>query len=230
MKPSIFRAKSQYLIPQGKSLVLWLDAANPLNNNTQYSDESAMSTWRDKSSYGNNVNQSTPADQPIFNTNVLNKLPGVRFDGNQYFVSSASPPWINSEVTLFLVAFAFDPAVFVLTGNDNFEIDAQSEQFQLQTSNVVVGSYEISSAFKILTLGRQTGNSKAYENGVQSGSTVTTSLSTPNGSSFYVGTRGDLAVPFDGYISELIMYNRLLTNNERSVVENYLSKKWGIAI
>src|SRR5690606_3873032 len=34
----------------------------------------------------------------------------------------------------------------------------------------------------------------------------------------------------NGYIAEIIIYNRLITNAEREDVEDYLSQKWGIEL
>ena len=65
--------------------------------------------------------------------------------------------------------------------------------------------------------------------------------STPaNSSTTLAATSGDLNIGvtkvgaenyyFKGYISEIIMFNRAITAEERKAVEKYLSKKWGIKL
>jgi hypothetical protein len=67
------------------NLVLWLYAGSLPQNNG-----SPVSTWTDKSGYGNHANQSTGDNQPTLQTNIMNGQPVVRFDGsisaNDYLV------------------------------------------------------------------------------------------------------------------------------------------------
>ena len=58
------------------TLVLWLDANNILG-----SDGSPVSSWNDKSGWGNNATQTTPVNQPTLQTVELNGQSTVRFDG-----------------------------------------------------------------------------------------------------------------------------------------------------
>ena len=75
------------------------------------------------------------------------------------------------------------------------------------------------------------GTSGEATNGV-SNAAPNTSTATSTGSLF-VGRHGATAgtnVYFNGYIGELIIYDRNLKKEERQAVETYLGKKWGVAL
>jgi hypothetical protein len=43
-----------------------------------------------------------------------------------------------------------------------------------------------------------------------------------------VGNRGSLSQPFDGWIGEILLFDRFLTINERNALISFLNAKWGI--
>jgi hypothetical protein len=49
-----------------------------------------------------------------------------------------------------------------------------------------------------------------------------------NGNAFYIGTRSDKVTNFTGVISEVIVYNKVLTSTERQFSEGYLAWKYNI--
>lgn len=72
-----------------------------------------------------------------------------------------------------------------------------------------------------------------FQNGATEGQATTTS--TPNLSvttSLFLGKDGtsDTNVFFNGYIGELIIFDRALKKEERQSIEAYLGKKWGISM
>ncbi len=77
-----------------------------------------------------------------------------------------------------------------------------------------------------------------FQNGVHGTADATTAgaFNAPpnvsNTGSLFVGKHGSsaLAVYFNGYIGELIIYDRNLKKEERQSVETYLGKKWGVAL
>jgi hypothetical protein len=52
------------------------------------SNDTAISSWSDRSRFSNNATQSTPANQPTFKTNILNGNSGVNF--NLHFINFSS--------------------------------------------------------------------------------------------------------------------------------------------
>ncbi len=71
----------------------------------------------------------------------------------------------------------------------------------------------------------------SYINGAASGNAANPLSSISSDSSALAIGRGRTVTRyFKGYISEIIMYNKALTKEERKSVEKYLGKKWGIAV
>lgn len=50
------------------------------------------------------------------------------------------------------------------------------------------------------------------------------------GSYIYLGTRGDQVTSFNGVISEVLIYDRVLGTSELNAVNAYLASKWGITV
>lgn len=73
---------------------------------------------------------------------------------------------------------------------------------------------------------------KIYVNGViKNTGTARTSIGQSQ-AALYIGRQKNWATDrtYKGYISEIIMYDRVLTTEERNSVEKYLGKKWGITL
>lgn len=106
-------------------------------------------------------------------------------------------------------------------GGEVFQVgDAFSTGFNISTTTPRIISY---------TIDRNNLNN-CYENGTLKFS-VSWAPPNPNYTNItmFIGKRGD-NVYFNGTISELIIYARVLTLDERKEVESYLSKKWAIKV
>jgi|688.fasta_scaffold676489_2 hypothetical protein len=81
------------------------------------SDNTAISTWSDRSGSANDVTQATGANQPVYRTGVLGGNGVVRFDGSNDFLES--PTIVKSQpYTSFLVNL---PKQFYSNYNEVFE-------------------------------------------------------------------------------------------------------------
>lgn len=212
------------------SLIGWWDAVDPNNNGTQLTNGSAMAAWKDKSGFGYDATQATGAQQPTYSFNAIAGLPGVLYSGNQWM----DTPTINyggASLTEFVVVLKTNASVpELITGNNNFEIDCQDTAYQIAPGANGVGAFSIFNIPSVLTMIRQSGNSMAFQNGVQSGFSNVSALSAINNSAFTLGTRNDRAVPLIGYIAEVLLYNRALSSSERNKIELYLGNKWGLPV
>lgn len=73
----------------------------------------------------------------------------------------------------------------------------------------------------------------SYVNGVIDINNVTLASAFTTPTAFFVGnysTAGAFANPWQGYISEVIVYDRVLKSEERKSIETYLGKKYGIKV
>jgi hypothetical protein len=216
---------------------LWLDAADPT---TLVLNGSNVTNWFDKSGNGfAAVSQFTPATlvQSSFggNTNLL-------FNGaSRYFCPTTAIS--NAGYTIFTVqnttsagggggssgyqrVINADPYVFVgvsngyvatFTGSGSSwnDVALNTPQFYNVNTNVLV-SMSVSNA--VLT---------PYVNGI-AGTTKTGT--TGAFSNFYIGdySNASSVQPWYGNISEIIVYNGILSTSQRQQVEGYLSWKWGL--
>src|SRR5262245_29682685 len=91
-----------------------------------------VSAWADQSGNGNNVTNTTAANQPLWLDNTLNGLPVVRFDGANDELSSLSNVNLTNGLSIFIIArnavrkdynglFRIDPGPFALSQHADLE-------------------------------------------------------------------------------------------------------------
>lgn len=74
-------------------------------------------------------------------------------------------------------------------------------------------------------------NIKLYTNGAADTLTASTATVTTPTAGFFIGAKdASLTSPFLGYISEIIIYDNFLKDDDREAIEQYLGKKYGIKI
>lgn len=74
--------------------VLWLRA----DSSVVYDGSNRVSQWMDVSGNGNHVTQTNTANQPLFQSNVINSKPSIYFDGSsgKYFLNNTTANLVNS--------------------------------------------------------------------------------------------------------------------------------------
>lgn len=204
--------------------LIWLDAndiTTLFNNQTTNSanqitgNGQTMQLWKNKGTSGSNIIWSSGI---TYNTSTPNSgtYPSLR-------LNSISTTTITAGVTsIFFVASFAGGSVYGnfpgLLGNGG-------------ASNYLYGARNATS------VGGQLTNANYYING-----NLTTavpninalaiieiySTSTTNLSNAQIG-RGDSQDIWNGYVSEIIMFNTVLTDAQRQIIEGYLAQKWGLA-
>jgi len=241
------------------SCTLWLDAADPFNNGTSPGNGSGISTWYDKSGYGNNAN--VQYGSPYYNTTGLNGLPTIVMPGT---TSPTNPtcffgnitPNKGTTVTILMVGY-----MNIAQTAGNSRIVALGKIRNLVYNNVnYIAMYRngknivpersgasgnppdtINSAYtnKPLLYGGWCDGGTMYAT-AQQGNYTTISTVGSSGNFNYVNySLGDeLAVnytsnwnyptPFNGTLSEVMIFSTNLSDAQRQTVEGYLSWKWGL--
>lgn len=228
-----------------KDLVLWyetsLDASFPADQNIEGTQISAWYEINPQKQIKNNATQSSSSRRPIFRDNVVNGLPVLRFDGSNDYFDFDGSSLLNANYTIFAVAQR-------RSGSDwNFFISGSS--CSSSTDNLMVGymsSYALQSHCgggsgdvhftlssysapipKVFTAWfSQSVGKKLRINGV---TPITNSDKTPV-TSFVGASIGKYAYYYSGDISEIIIFNRDLNDEERLAVEKYLSQKYAISM
>jgi hypothetical protein len=207
----------------------------------------SVSVWPDESGNGHDATQTVQANQPS----------GVQEDGNacksafeffaNRFFNFNLPIDGWSQMTVFLVAkSAVDP----LSGTYPSEAAAIFWNENASWGNTFVTPYQADVAFRFGTT--QANNQPVYTRPVAIGQDFTITRAVHNGSNDSLYVNGLLALSqgnkssvlngttgagfigqgfnntfFNGEISEILVYNRVLSANEAASVESYLRNKFG---
>ena len=220
-------------LPVKQGCVTWLDGAD--DDVFSYSSGTLVSQWRDKSGNDNHVNQSTTSSQPTRNR-TLNSKSVVDFDGSNDSLSSSNSLTLSSGHTMFAVTLidAFSSDAGLISINNQL-----SNGITIHTSGLAYfyfgsGGYNTTQSVStstsyILTkvwTGATSGNRISYKNGTQGYSTGTMANSNSTG----VLRLGQQSTYYNGYIAEVVIYNRELSQDEITKVHNYLQNKWNISV
>ena len=235
-----------------KDLSMWYETSlDESFDNAEESDATAITNWYDmnlQSSYKINASQTTVANKPKYSENIFNGLPGIYFDGIDDYIIVNSAGISGKGLSIFMVAQRKALSTFqgLLAGiNSSTTTDDASNagafqafyDFNNGAYTTLSGGVWYSSVSQtvprdntpyIISTFFNATNNIAYLN-TNTGTTVVGSASF-NVDRLYIGCRFVNTPTFfyNGYIAELIIFNRALNTEERLAVNAYLSKKYAI--
>lgn len=233
--------------------VLWLDASD---DTTIIKDGSNLvSQWDDKSGQGNNATQGTGVEQPVYGSNTINGRNVLTFDdtnSENMLISSFGSFMSGSDkvCTVFTVFKHRETASQYMWGFGRSTNDAPIYAAQISSSQTYkpqkrddASSIKTPEGSTAITTGTayiaaqvidSTGTDvDVYINGTQDIAAGDIDVGTTTIDEFMVGGVPFASAPFlpwNGDIGEIIIYNRSLSTEEITQVNNYLSNKWGISI
>lgn len=233
-----------------KNIMLWSEATSASSITDSEADNGlAVTTWYDinpTSTQKNNFSGSSSA-RPFYTTNCMNSLPCLRFDGSDDLMTFDGTSMVNSDYTVIIVEQRRNNASsnFFIAGNVHAVNQMLHLGYRTNTSltfaqigndfDMTVAAYS-SPTPKIHVFRYSSANGKNhYLNGAVTLNNSSTEAKT--GLSAYSGARigsatfdGPSNVFFNGDISEVIIFTRAITTEERQSIQTYLGKKWGIAV
>jgi len=184
--------------------------------------------WGDNSPVANHGNQTTSGSRPIFKTGIRNGHPALLFDG--------------TDDCLLLTSFGLtDFSAFIAcsqTGDNGWMGRTSANEPQLrmgQSAASKISTFDGTNNPQSSTLGVALGNWSVleylrssstvsfYQNGTAYG-TGTFSLTPANFDE--VGAVIVNAIPVNGYIGEIVVYDSALNATDRGLVETYLLSRW----
>jgi hypothetical protein len=194
-------------------------------------DGSSVTTWDDSSSANHDFTQGTAGSRPTYQTNELNGLPVVRFDGTDDSMLggdlSASFP---SAATLFTVYTTRDTEYSVYdhetndgfwregtTGNGYFRCFRSARINGYPATMPATGSHQF-------TLLSSAATYNAWLDGADKGAQAAAYMA---GAGHIIGLNGGSGYS-DIDIAEVLVYNSALSAPNRALVETYLNDKWGL--
>lgn len=252
--PTLFLPTPRPFLPNEiTSLRLWYDAADV--NTVQLSSGNNISVWRDKSGFRYNAVQTTPANQPTYNTGnsvIFNGTsssfiatdPDIR-PTNVYMVMSSYPAALSgaSSRTLFRKGVSGSTLEFFIREQYNTTVTPNQYYYDFfvasGTTNFIYSTTPNSNQFVAWNQNRRFILEATFTFGsplsiLIDGTTAPgTATGTPAGqnnltSNMYIGVEQTAATYFGGEYNEVLMFNQGLSVSDRQKVEGYLAWKWGI--
>ena len=221
-------------------LRLWLRADQGVSKDAA----GKVSGWADQSRYGNAASQSSANKQPLFVSSAVNGRPGLRFDGvDDFFTLGASPSLVTPDLTIFVVA-SFksrftSPMLSRAVGpgpNNKWIFSYDGSGLKFVVSNNTSTGQSLESRYywprdqaEILSLTKTNREYQFFRSGTRYG-VQKASLDVPAiDSDFRIGQAEDKFY-LHGDMAEVVIYDRVLSVEERQAVENYLALKYALPI
>ena len=230
-----------YFNPQSVSgCCVWLDSADPVSfNSGGITNGTTITTWNDKSGVGQSI---TVAGTPVWNSTTLNSSPSVNLTNGRFsgvFTNTLS----NFTFTAFIITSlnsyptgGYPCLAFQNTPSGSF-LRVLDYAGAFRYYNFLTGGFGLSTTASLTTpfLWSTTYNGSTsaylYYNGSNTANSTAASSPGCNAAYFYLGTEpGDIpgVNSWPGYVSEVVVYNSVLTQTARQQVEGYLAQKWGL--
>lgn len=235
-------------------LQIWYDGSvNTYLQPTNRVDNEKITQWNDKSAFAHNLNPVGGSQdvRPTYRTNQLNSLSTIQFDGND---TSDSNPFTVSQgltgATLFVVSKFTNGAnsteEFVVSldegdlgfgknssnayllrmtdtagGAARAEATAGTVDTNYHIQSIIYDGTESSNADKLRFRLDQSNVALSFSGNVASSTSLTNNA-------FIAGADEDETNTYTGFIGEIILYSRTLTEGEITSVETFLSNKWNL--
>ncbi len=240
-----------------RGLMLWLEPTMDKSfTDSQEVDTTALTTWNDVNPQLTTTNAFTASSAAItYKASSINSLPAVAFGADNTAFSGTVLNSPNNALTIFYVArvttLAAEQAVFYnglkstngwgasysssTAGVTKFWYGASSTNSGTSVSQVNQADIICITAAPNSVLGAAVASPAviSYKNGTVDLSSTTTSDNwvTPTANMFIGNsTASSTATDFNGDISEIIIFDNVLSSSDRKEVEKYLSKKYAIAV
>ena len=234
-----------------ESLTLWLETsfASSVESSGKIENNARILRWKDISPLKPvtkrlDLQQATQANQPQYKEDVINGLPLLYFSGNSTnfleFTNGASQNVVLADIfqqnqaTIFLV-YMFDSSsagrkIVSFGVNDvvNFGYNASKIEMRFN-NNATEGNNSLQQKkLQILTGIKTASNIFLYLNGNIRGTVSDSSAISDDNFGIASNMRIRVGENFKGWLGEVLVFNKSLTEKERIKVEQYLLKKWRI--
>lgn len=247
------------------NVYMWLETTSTKSFNNESPDDSAtltttgIGTWYDINPHPLTRKNATgyTVDGPKYYLKCINRLPCLRFDGVDDYMTFTATDFGNHDYSIFIIEQRRQDASNQIIGTSTSPITNTSIEIGYDSSNKIVlsqggqsanaikftpspafGSYDDPiprlHSFIVSTLRSGSSQGNHYLNGTSTASSATTiGGGFANVTSYTTPTiganhNGTSFGYYGGDIGEIIIFTRALSKLERRSVEDYLLKKWHI--
>jgi hypothetical protein len=219
------------------NLKVWLRAGIGTNTLTA---GNKISTWSDLSGNGNDAVNATVSEQPVYQTNIINAQPVVRFDGSSSKLTLPTTTALgiqNSEYDIMIVARSASSAIqFLIAGatlsNHELHLNSVGARFIPSPAGLVDAGSNMEytdGSPRLFSVRASTGGAVIRING-ENKTIDTRNLIASDGSNILLGIRGDGSYALNGDIAEVMIFDTLLTLSRRQELESMLAARYGMSI
>jgi len=236
-QPTVTLAAGAPIPASGVALWLIADDAKP-------AADGKLASWSNTAVAGVTATADKPELQPAVIANALNGHAVVRFDGenNMLTTNIDISPARMPESTIFAVfsskTDAADP-LRKLYGDDNGDYDravgldnrAEGKNYAVFTGNGVQADFVLKANETYVTADQFTKTDfSSWVDGKPALSKVAASWAEALPNLYLGGSGTSFHEPWQGDLAEVIVYGRVITDQERVQVEDYLAKKYNVTI
>mgnify|MGYP001570323389 CR=1 FL=1 len=238
MPEAVFGLPSAKVIwtPRNETGLVFECDARDLPQDGFNTDGAAVSRWRDLSGKGMNAVQSTGSLQPLFKTNILSGLPGVKGDGTDDFLTASGLGALltNSAGSLFAVATINGDTQYGLCATHNsldaywrFASDGGAYWGIFRGARLTNANSMPSSGSYIFCITSGAAGYRFFQNGV---TILSTTTSWNAGTDLRLFVEGGNAGYFSGYLHHLLVFDNELSASQLSRVTQYLNSIWKVFV
>ena len=209
--------------------IAWLDATDPSANGSQPNNGDLISSWVDKTGKASAAEDTNPANQPVFETNALNGLPAIRFDNKAVGLQGTFSRSEGTALTIIIIGQfdegSLDKCLFEFNKGSAraFFIDRRYANNRYYDPALTRGRFNL---WKIENKGAV---AKVYENDtVIFDDSIDFNTDFVGEGSYVLGDDSTGGNRLSGYIGEILIFDRELTEGDTNTLTNYLRNKWAV--
>lgn len=211
--------------------VLWLKA-----DSLVLSDNDPVEIWEDDSGLGNDVNQATAGNRPTFKTNIVNGMPVVRGDGDDWLAHSGVVTSSEQHTIMIVVKVSGTNSAAPFYNGDTsgdgwgfFQSSGGDRGVLFGGSVLKTDGAPSATDFEIQTHTWNGSTSTLWVDGVEQ---VLTDPSfapiAPSGDTLVMGLAG--TNQWNGDVAEILVWDNVISTPAKDEAEAYLALKYGITI
>jgi hypothetical protein len=220
-------------------LKVWLKA----DSITSLSNGDALSFWSDSSGWNNAASQTETSNQPLYQTNQINGYPAISFSGYPNSTGGADFDYLNlgildlspgNELSVYIVGKVNTSGEHYFWGRYNPTCRLSNKNFQssIHSNTLYNNDGSAPGSFSIISMDATDSSASIKWNGAQQSnpSSITTSDFIESNAYWIGATESNGYSSLNGAIAEVIVYGYTLNAAQQTLLDNYLSSKYGISI